>query len=62
VATAASTGGSSSTTGGSMTGNSGSSGASGGSGGGPMDPLSLLVCALVTGFAVYRRGTANRRM
>jgi hypothetical protein len=33
----------------------GSSGSGGSGGGGPMDPLSLLACALVVGFAAYRR-------
>jgi serine protease len=56
TATVTSGGGSSSTSG---TGG-GSSTSSGGGGGGPMDPLSLLACALVVGFVAKRRQAPGR--
>jgi serine protease len=45
---------------GSTTSSTGGSAASGG--GGLMDPLTLLACTLVAGFAAHRRGVALRRM
>jgi serine protease len=53
VPTAAASGGSSTT---STTG----TGATGGSGGGAMDPLTLLACTLILGFAAYRRRVPAR--
>jgi serine protease len=47
---------------GSSTSSAGSGAASSGGGGGPMDPLTLLACTLVAGFAAYRRGVAQRRL
>jgi serine protease len=57
TATVTSGGGGSSTSG---TGG-GSSTSSGGGGGGPMDPLSLLACALVVGYVAKRRHASGRR-
>jgi hypothetical protein len=52
MASAAATGSSSSSTGG---GSSGSTSSSSGSGGGSVEPLTLLVCALVVGLVAKRR-------
>jgi serine protease len=62
VAPAAASGGSTITTGGSSTSSAGSGAASGsgGGGGGPMDPLTLIACTVVVGFAAYRSGVASR--
>jgi len=56
VPAAASSGGSSSTS------NTGGSSTSSSGGGGPMDPLTLVACALVVGIAAHRRGVALRRI
>jgi serine protease len=58
TAAAASSGGGSGTS--TTAGNSTSSGNNGG--GGPMDPLTLLVCTLVTGMVTCRRGGSARRL
>jgi hypothetical protein len=56
VPAAASSGGSSSTS------NTGGSSTSSSGGGGPMDPLTLVACALVVGITAHRRGVALRRI
>jgi serine protease len=60
VAAAPASGGTPPPTNGSTSSTSGSGMTSSSGGGGPMDPLTLLACTLVVGFAAYRRGGASR--
>ncbi len=59
ASTSAASGGGNSSSGSSSTSSTGS-GATGGGGGGPMDPLTLVACALIAGCAAYRRGHVRR--